>query len=85
MPGAYEPLSIGSRTVGARMMNLIFLARFNAAGWTVVIITLGKSEYLVLWESYPNEEASWVNEEDVTSTAIRSVMNQFMFKINICT
>ena len=30
-------------------------------------------EYLVLWEGYPKEEATWVAKEDITSAALRSV------------
>jgi hypothetical protein len=36
-----------------------------------IIMIRGKNEYLVLRESYPKEEASWVSEEDVTTAAIR--------------
>ena len=27
------------------------------------------SEYLVLWEDYPKEEASWVNKQNITQVA----------------
>ena len=30
-------------------------------------------EYLVLWEGYPKEEATWVAKENITSAALRSV------------
>ena len=29
------------------------------------------TEYLVLWEGYPVEDASWVAEHDITACAIR--------------
>ena len=35
-----------------------------------MLILQEKIEYLVLWDGYPKEEASWVTEENVTSAAI---------------
>ena len=36
-----------------------------------LIVGQGKDEYLILWQGYQKEEASWVAAEDVTSAAIR--------------
>ena len=33
----------------------------------------GFQEYLILWEGYRREEASWVREDDITKAAITSV------------
>ena len=33
----------------------------------------GKTQYLVLWEDYSKEEASWVVEDNITDAAIRLV------------
>lgn len=37
------------------------------------------TEYLVLWEGYPVEDASWVAEHDITAYAIR----YHQFRINV--
>jgi len=29
------------------------------------------SEYLVLWEGYPKEEASWVNKQNISQAALQ--------------
>ena len=34
------------------------------------LCTQGHVEYLVLWEAYPKEDASWVLDTDVTAPAI---------------
>ena len=34
-------------------------------------IHAGKNDYLVLWDGYPKEEASWVSAVNITSAAIR--------------
>ena len=31
----------------------------------------GNSEYLILWEGYSKEEASWISAENITSAAIQ--------------
>ena len=34
------------------------------------MFTQGAQEYLVLWEGYPIEDATWVQECDVTQTLL---------------
>ena len=39
---------------------------------TIVIVNnAGNVEYLVLWDGYSKESASWVDESDITETAIQ--------------
>ena len=52
-------------------MNSLQMTQPHPANILIMYNIHRENEYLVLWEGFPKENASWVEEKDITETAAK--------------